>query len=125
MTLMQTATEVLALEGDLDEQSASQLRKGVQDLPPGARVVVDLSGVPFVDSVGVGALIGAIRRVQELGGSVTLASPSLPVAHLLRITGVSDLVPVIHACTAAGARPVATGAGVAAVEGGGAGGAGR
>lgn len=94
--------KVLNLAGDLDQQSAGSLRRTVQDLPPGSRLVVDLAEVPFVDSIGVGALIGAIRTVHDRGGSVTIASPSDPVAHLLRITGVSDLAPVIHASPAAG-----------------------
>ncbi len=37
------------------------------------RLVIDLSRVPFIDSAGLGALIGGIRRTRELGGQVAVA----------------------------------------------------
>ena len=109
MTVLQTQQQPLALQGDLDQRSAPALKRAVQDVPPGSRLVIDLAAVPFVDSLGIGALIGAIRRVHERGGSVAISSPTASVAHVLRLTGVSDLVPVVRAATATATATTAVG----------------
>ncbi|MGH9229148.1 MAG: STAS domain-containing protein [Acidimicrobiales bacterium] len=57
------------------------------------RVVVDLAGVKFCDSSGLGALLD-IRRVAEgVGAGVVLRSPSVGVARVLDIAGIDDLLP--------------------------------
>ncbi len=79
--------------GDLDAFSASQFRTAMELL--GSRqLVIDLGGVPFVDSAGLGVLIGAVRRVHELGGEVAVACPRPALANLFHVTGVDRLVPV-------------------------------
>ena len=57
-------------------------------LHPGIRLLVlDLSRVPSCDPAGLAVLIGAQRRARLLGIVMRLAAPSLPVARLLRFTG--------------------------------------
>ena len=57
-------------------------------LHPGTRLLVlDLSRVPSCDPAGLAVLIGAQRRARLLGIVMRLAAPSLPVARLLRFTG--------------------------------------
>jgi anti-sigma B factor antagonist len=80
--------------GEIDAFNASQFRSAVEPVTSSSRLVIDLSGVSFVDSAGLGALIGAVRRVHELGGKVAVAGPRPPLARLLRHTGFSRIVPV-------------------------------
>jgi anti-sigma B factor antagonist len=57
-------------------------------LHPGTRLLVlDLSRVSSCDSAGLALLIGAQRRARVLGIVMRLAAPSVPVAKLLRLTG--------------------------------------
>ncbi|MGH9075802.1 MAG: STAS domain-containing protein, partial [Acidimicrobiales bacterium] len=53
--------------GELDAFTVSQFRQALGDLASTPRLLIDLSAVPFVDSAGLGALIGGIRRARELG----------------------------------------------------------
>lgn len=80
--------------GAIDAFSVTTFREAVAAVPQGASLVVDLSGVSFLDSAGLGALIGAIRRLRQLGGEVAVASPRPLIARVLRTTGFDRIVPV-------------------------------
>ena len=83
---------VLTPVGELDAFTVSRFRQQVAQVAAGSRVVIDMSGVPFLDSSGLGALIGAIRRVRELGGEVAVACNRPSVERLLRTTGFDRIV---------------------------------
>ena len=80
---------VVRLRGALDVAAAPALRERLIGLlHPGLRLLVlDLSRVLSCDPAGLAVLIGAQRRARPLGIVVRLAAPSLPVATLLRLTG--------------------------------------
>ena len=80
--------------GDLDAFTVSQFRQALAELASARRLVIDLDGVPFVDSAGLGALIGGIRRVRELGGQVTVACSRPALTRLLHTTGFDRIVSV-------------------------------
>lgn len=84
-----TARTVVKLQGALDVAAAPALRERLIGLlHPGTRLLVlDLSRVSFCDSAGLAVLIGAQRRARVLGIVMRLAAPSVPVAKLLRFTG--------------------------------------
>jgi anti-sigma B factor antagonist len=79
----------------LDAFTVTQFRQALAELASSSRLVIDLGGVPFVDSAGLGALIGGIRRVRELGGEVTVACPRPALARLLHTTGFDRIVSVV------------------------------
>ena len=80
---------IVRLGGALDVAAAPALRERLIGLlHPGMRLLVlDLSRVPSCDAAGLAVLIGSQRRARPLGIVVLLAAPSLPVARLLRLTG--------------------------------------
>ena len=80
--------------GELDAFTVSQFRQSLAELASKPRLIIDMSGVPFVDSAGLGALIGGIRRVRELGGDVAVACPRPTLTRLLRTTGFDRIVTV-------------------------------
>ena len=83
---------VVRVEGDLDCYSAPQLRAVLLELAEGPRrVVVDVSGSTFIDSTGLGVLVGGLKRLREQGGHLALRSPSPTTARLFEVTGVSKL----------------------------------
>ena len=59
-----------------------------------SRLLIDLSEVPFMDSAGLGALIGGIRRVREAEGDVAVISTTPSLNRLLHTTGFDRIVPV-------------------------------
>jgi anti-anti-sigma factor len=83
------ARTVVRLRGALDVAGAPALRERLIGLlNPGMRLVVlDLSRVSSCDAAGLAVLVGTQRRAGLLGIVVRLAAPSLPVATLLRLTG--------------------------------------
>jgi len=80
--------------GDLDSSTAPLLRQELSRRRSPRHLIIDLSRVPFIDSAGLGALIGGIRRVREDGGDVALSSPRGEVMTVLRTTGFDRILPV-------------------------------
>ena len=80
--------------GELDAFTVSQFRQALAELASNPRLLIDMSGVPFVDSAGLGALIGGIRRARELGGDVAVACNRPTLTRLLRTTGFDRIVTV-------------------------------
>jgi anti-sigma B factor antagonist len=87
---------VVVVRGDLDIDSAPVLTTALDQVlaVPLPRVVVDLSGIGFCDSVGLSAFVVGHRRAAALGGWVRLAAPSEFVARLLDTVGLTPAVPV-------------------------------
>lgn len=73
--------------GELDAFTVGHFRDSLTELGGGERVLIDLSGVPFLDSAGLGALIGGVRRAREGGGDVAVYGARPAVARLLHTTG--------------------------------------
>jgi anti-sigma B factor antagonist len=80
--------------GELDAFSVHQFRQALVEVAPSRCLIIDLSAVPFVDSAGLGALIGGIRRARELGGTVVVACGRATLASLLHTTGIDRIVTV-------------------------------
>jgi anti-sigma B factor antagonist len=84
----------LCPDGELDAYSVAQFREAFAELADEPRVIVNLSGVQFIDSAGLGALIGGIRRVRESEGRVVIFSDREAITKLLHTTGFDRIVPV-------------------------------
>jgi anti-anti-sigma factor len=90
------------LTGEIDFTSAGPVQATLSGmiLPGGGTVVVDLSGVDFVDSSGLGALVQANRMARERGTRLILvASP--PVRRLLRVTALDTVLETVDSLAAA------------------------
>ena len=66
-----------------------------------ATLIVDLSGVPFVDSVGIGALVGAYVSRQRDGRKLALVGVSDRVSASLRVSGLTQFFPMFPTVDAA------------------------
>lgn len=78
--------------GELDAFTVSQFRQALAELASEPRLVIDMTGVPFVDSAGLGALIGGIRRAREMGGDVVVVANRPGLVRTLRTTGFDRIV---------------------------------
>ena len=58
--------------GDIDAYSVGQFREALSGLAEVPRLLIDLSEVPFMDSAGLGALIGGIRRNRDHDGEIVV-----------------------------------------------------
>jgi anti-sigma B factor antagonist len=84
---------VVALGGELDLATQGELRTLLNDLVVAGQVhlVLDLSEVTFLDSTGIGALIGTRRRVHAFQGSLALVCPGEAVMKIFTITGLEKV----------------------------------
>jgi anti-sigma B factor antagonist len=87
---------VLKPAGDLDVYTVGSLRDAlgrmIEEETP--KVVVDLDGVPFMDSSGLGALMGGVRRLREAGGDLAIACTREQHLKLFTITGFGEGVSI-------------------------------
>jgi len=86
---------VIAVEGELDAYTSHQLRACLAELDGEGvtHIAVDLSGLTFVDSSGLGVLMSAGRRARDQGGELVLREVSPQIRRVLDVTGLSDLLP--------------------------------
>lgn len=93
-----TDIAVIRGEGRLNMVSAPALKEAVRDAidTQRVRVVVDLSRVEFMDSSGLGALVGALKNAREAGGDLRIVAPSRQVAMVLHLSNL-DRILVEHA----------------------------
>lgn len=80
--------------GDIDAYSVGEFRESLSEVADGSHLLIDLGGVPFMDSAGLGALIAGIRRARENEGSVVVACDGAALTRLLHTTGFDRIVPV-------------------------------
>lgn len=84
--------QVLAVSGDLDLYTSPSLRTVVHEVA-GDKIALDLTDVTFIDSSGLGAVVGALKHVRERGGEfavIALSEGSL--TRLLTLTGLDQIV---------------------------------
>ena len=88
---------VVHLHGEVDLASAPQLRRELYDvIDQGHRsIAIDLTSVDFMDSTGLGVLIGALKRLRESDGTLVLAGIKPAVGRVFEITGL-DRIFTIH-----------------------------
>jgi anti-sigma B factor antagonist len=87
---------VLRPSGDLDVYTVGSLRDAlgrmIEEKTP--KVVVDLDGVPFMNSSGLGALMGGVRRMREAGGDLAVSCTKEQHLKLFSITGFGEGVSI-------------------------------
>jgi anti-sigma B factor antagonist len=86
---------VLQIAGELDAYTAPFLRDRMRDLTAvGVRhVIADLRQVSFLDSTGLGVLVGGLKRFREHGGSLAPVVTKSSVLKIFQITGLTSVLP--------------------------------
>lgn len=84
--------------GELDEHSASYTRitlDEIFDVPTIKKIVIDLSELEFMDSTGIGVLIGRYKRMKDKNVPIFIANPSSHAEKIFKMTGLYDIMPKI------------------------------
>lgn len=86
---------VLAPTGRLDVAGAPALKEAIGEAvkkgPP--KVVIDMEGVTFVDSTGLGSVIAALKQIRNSQGELRLAAPNQQVRVVLELTTLDRVFP--------------------------------
>jgi anti-sigma B factor antagonist len=82
---------LIYVKGELDHQAAPQLRAVIEEESASTPValVLDLSGVSYMDSGGLSLMFETLTRMKETGW-LGIVSPTAPVVRLMEITGLTD-----------------------------------
>jgi anti-anti-sigma factor len=85
---------LVTVEGEVDLNSADQVRdalvEAIDEWHP-TEIQVHLAAVPFMDSMGISALIAGYRAASASGAVFRLVEPSRPLVSVLEITGLLDV----------------------------------
>ena len=100
--LLDGGERLFSLAGRLDAASAPALQAALEEaLADGeTRLLVELSAIEFLDSTGLGILVGGLKAARKAGGDLRLVSPSPPVARLLRLTTLDRVFRVLESAGA-------------------------
>lgn len=86
----------VTVKGEVDVYTSPKLKEqlvtGMQD--DCSLMIVSLDGVGFIDSSGLGVLVGGLRRMKESGGDFRLVCTREQVLKILRITGLDKVFPI-------------------------------
>jgi anti-sigma B factor antagonist len=87
---------IVSVYGEVDVATAPSLRELLIGLvgDGAVRLVLDLEGVDFLDSTGLGTIISALKRVRTHGGDLRLVCTQARIARLFEITGLDKAVPL-------------------------------
>jgi anti-sigma B factor antagonist len=87
---------VVVVGGEIDVYTAPKLREQLIDLVSSGNyhLVVDMEGVDFLDSTGLGVLVGGLKRVRAHDGSLRLVCSQERILKIFRITGLTKVFPI-------------------------------
>jgi anti-sigma B factor antagonist len=90
--------EIIEVSGEIDVYTAPKLREAVVNAVEAghAHLIIDVRKVDFLDSTGLGVLVGALKRVRADGGSLDIVCTQERILKIFQITGL-DKVFGLHA----------------------------
>ena len=84
---------VETLRNALDAAVAETLRAALDGMEHGARLVLDLRGLSFIDSTGLHLLVALDQRAQRDGFQLTLLAPAAPIDRAIQLCGLDHILP--------------------------------
>ncbi|TDC98711.1 anti-sigma factor antagonist [Nonomuraea deserti] len=87
---------VVSLAGEVDVDNVSEVRKCLDEAVAehGPRLVVDLTGLSFIDTTGLGVLVRVLATLRDRDGTMALVAPPGQVLRRLRRTNLAPLFPI-------------------------------
>lgn len=87
---------VVQVGGEIDVYTAPKLREQLVELVNDGsyHLIVDMEGVEFLDSTGLGVLVGGLKRVRAHDGSLRLVCTQERILKIFRITGLTKVFPI-------------------------------
>lgn len=84
---------VVDLYGDIDSHTCSKLGMAIANLitKGDLQLIIDLTGVNYIDSSGLGTLVGGLRRVNEQNGHLAISNANPQIRRIIDITGLSKV----------------------------------
>jgi anti-sigma B factor antagonist len=89
---------VIAVSGEIDVYTAPKLREKLISLADGGsfQLIVDMEGVEFLDSTGLGVLVGGLKRVRAQDGWIDLVCTQSRILRIFKITGLNKVFSIYN-----------------------------
>ncbi|WP_343996071.1 anti-sigma factor antagonist, partial [Nocardioides dubius] len=89
----QDGVTIVAVAGEIDVYTAPKLRDQITDLVGSGqyRLIIDMEAVEFLDSTGLGVLVGGLKKVRAHDGSLELVCTQERLLKIFRITGLAKV----------------------------------
>ena len=90
---------VVRVGGEIDHHSAVSVRTGIDEKLSAERplkVYLELSGVDFMDSSGLGLIMGRYALVKRYGGTLAVLDPSPAVLKIMKLAGMERMVSILR-----------------------------
>lgn len=87
---------VVEVSGEIDVYTAPRLREELADLVDSGQydIIIDMTKVDFLDSTGLGVLVGGLKRVNMHDGSLSLVCTQERILKIFKITGLTKVFPI-------------------------------
>ena len=84
---------IIDIQGEIDVYTAPQLKQQILDLLDRGvnHVIVNLTGVEYLDSTALGVLIGGLKRLRERDGTLDIICPNTRIRRIFEITGLDKI----------------------------------
>lgn len=102
--LIQNKTLIVSLTGELDHHGAKELKDMVEEFIKNRgiqNVIFDLSSLSFMDSSGIGFIVGRYKLISSIGGNVVIVSKNRTIDRLLTMSGIVKLIPTTKSISSA------------------------
>ncbi len=87
---------ILSVSGELDLFSSPQLKRALDEIiDEASHVLLDLSGVPFMDSSSLGVIVGDLKRARERGGELAIMGLQASPAKVVALTGLDSVFRIV------------------------------
>ncbi|MBQ9832893.1 MAG: anti-sigma factor antagonist [Clostridia bacterium] len=86
---------IAELSGELDHHTAEKVRKSLDRIVASTQpqeLIVEMSGVTFMDSSGLGVILGRYKKMNEHGGIMKIANPQGHAESIMRMSGVFSII---------------------------------
>lgn len=85
--------QVLEVTGEIDVYTAPRLREAIVELigEGNNKIIIDVDRVDFLDSTGLGVLVGGLKKVRENGGSLEVICSQSRIRKIFEITGLDQV----------------------------------
>ena len=89
----------IKLRGEIDHHSAVAVRSAIDDMirtKRPAELIIDMSAVDFMDSSGLGLIMGRYNTIKEIGGTVKVADPSPSIEKIMKLAGLERIIKIVR-----------------------------
>lgn len=94
-----TAVPIIDLAGELDAYTSARFRETMIELieAGAASLIISMMKVEYIDSSGLGALVGGLKRSSEHGGKIVIVCDNPQIRKVFEITGLEKVFPLFEA----------------------------